>query len=294
MDKKIVLRKFIEDWLEEKYSFLHNGDFYEFKVYVDREESFYIQEHLKELDFNTLDELKDHILDMTWEQESDLIYHTANEILEDIPLEVQRKNNIEAMDIEEIMIGYDIAHAVYPMESVLEDVEVDVIVALKTMDSPYFEDSMIDFNYVFRNEIDFEDNFEEELGYNNTFKKLLESQGTTVEEFYKYFTKDDFETDNKFVKQLYQEVVNSYSGNVLAFLDTMNVIDYFGLKEGYTVTVPSGTQGGLIDVAMGGGSVLGVTLEKDITFDREDVFVALDGEHGYSVKEIYGMNNFKF
>lgn len=294
MDKKFDLRKFIEGWLEEKYSFLHNGDFYEFEVYVNIEESFYIQEHLRELDFNTLDELKDHILDMTWEQESDLIYHIANEILEDIPLEVQSKNNIEAMDIEEIMIGYGIAHAVYPLERVLEDIEVDVIVALKTMDSPYFEDSMIDFNYVIENEVDFEDNFEEELGYNNTFKKLLESQGTTVEEFYKYFTKDDFETDNKFVKQLYQEIVNSYSGNVLAFLSTMNVVDYFKLKESYTVTVPNGTQGGLIDVAMGGGSVLGIELEKDITFDREDVFVALDGEHGYSVKEIYGMRDFKF
>lgn len=103
-------------------------------------------------------------------------------------------------------------------------------------------------------------------------------------------------SDNKFIKSLYQEIVNMCidESRTLVFLAKVTVADYFKIIEGRykSISIKKDVMCGLYDYYAGGGSVLELDLQKDVKISKKNVyFIQLEGynKRGYSVDDVYGL-----
>lgn len=100
---------------------------------------------------------------------------------------------------------------------------------------------------------------------------------------------------SKFLSTVCQELDNlSYSFGVVTVLANMNMKDYAKmLQQGSEVTMPRGSMIGLFAPWNGSGSVLGIELDKDFTFQREEIYdTQIEGAkpgHGYTVDQTCGL-----
>ena len=128
----------------------------------------------------------------------------------------------------------------------------------------------------------------------------------------KYYVDREKESD-KFIESCIQELENlsSHMGT-LTFLVTMKLFDYFELREAMaaekklndsyyledrkgkgSITISKDTMCGLFDVWSGGGSQLGIELDKDVVLPIKCIWVAEietgKSQYGYSVDSVYGL-----
>lgn len=102
-------------------------------------------------------------------------------------------------------------------------------------------------------------------------------------------------THSKFLSTVCQELDNmGYSFGVVTVLANMSMKDYAKmLQQGSAVTMPKGCMLGVFAPWNGSGSVLEIELDKDLTFNREDIYdVQIEGvkpDQGYTVDQTYGL-----
>lgn len=102
-------------------------------------------------------------------------------------------------------------------------------------------------------------------------------------------------THSKFLSTVCQELDNlSYSFGVVTVLANMSMKDYAKmLQQGSEVTMPKGTMVGLFAPWNGSGSVLGIELDKDMTFKRDEIYdTQIEGAkpgYGYTVDQTCGL-----
>ena len=76
----------------------------------------------------------------------------------------------------------------------------------------------------------------------------------------------------------------------LCFIASVSIDDYFKLLEKNRLfTIKKDVVCGLVDKYNGGGSVLELELEKDITINTNNIEVLIEGVDRYTVDEIYGL-----
>lgn len=278
------LVNFIKEYFEEHYSWLKDDKgIYAMEVYTDYETVNCVAEIAEKYKYTTLHELEDHLMENSWEDEADVIWNIAEEIIEDLPEDLDRADIHEVVDA---IYDNNIAYAYFPLDYILDKIEVDAVMALKSYDSPYIEDSAVLTPQTWDKES--MKDYMDELG--EGFHKLIRSQGASESQLVSYMESGD--TENIFIKDVYNEIVNSDSFNIFAFMVSLPLKEYYKLKEKEIIKVEAGTVAGLIDPFNGGGSVLGIELEKDVTFDRDQMLIFQDGEKGYSAKETYGFRSF--
>lgn len=102
-------------------------------------------------------------------------------------------------------------------------------------------------------------------------------------------------THSKFLSTVCQELDNmGYSFGVVTVLVNMSMNDYAKmLQQDSEVTMPKGCMLGVFAPWNGSGSVLEIELDKDLTFNREDIYdVQIEGvkpDQGYTVNQTYGL-----
>lgn len=102
-------------------------------------------------------------------------------------------------------------------------------------------------------------------------------------------------THSKFLSTVCQELDNmGYSFGVVTVLANMSMNDYAKmLQQDSEVTMPKGCMLGVFAPWNGSGSVLEIELDKDLTFNREDIYdVQIEGvkpDQGYTVNQTYGL-----
>lgn len=102
-------------------------------------------------------------------------------------------------------------------------------------------------------------------------------------------------THSKFLSTVCQELDNmGYSFGVVTVLANMSMNDYAKmLQQDSEVTMPKGCMLGVFAPWNGSGSVLGIELDKDLTFKREDIYdTQIEGakpDNGYTVNQTYGL-----
>lgn len=168
---------------------------------------------------------------------------------------------------------------------------------------------------------------DEIIHQDSMIKRLVEQQGYTMDDlcavakdyfhdFYVYygnpesfsFTDENGEknsydkrfemftaTHSKFLSTVCQELDNmGYAFGVVTVLANMSMNDYAKmLQQGSAVTMPKGCMLGVFAPWNGSGSVLEIELDKDLTFQREDIYdVQIEGvepDQGYTVDQTYGL-----
>jgi hypothetical protein len=131
-------------------------------------------------------------------------------------------------------------------------------------------------------------------------KRLLVSHGETV---CGRFPNRAYRDGRELVsyKQFYEELINSSCGaNLLTFTATINPMKLY--ESGFnlsTLTIPRGNRCGLFSSLWGGGSILEMVLERDVTVDLERTkypqyrleFETNGRDGDYSIRQVYGCDN---
>lgn len=168
---------------------------------------------------------------------------------------------------------------------------------------------------------------DEIIHQDSMIKRLVEQQGYTMDDlrtvakdfFHDFYEEDDkselfesahengeklpydtrfdmfTETHSKFLSTVCQELDNmGYTFGVVTVLAKMSMNDYAKmLQQGSEVTMPKGSMIGVFAPWNGSGSVLGIELDKDLTFKREDIYdTQIEGakpDYGYTVNQTYGL-----
>lgn len=168
---------------------------------------------------------------------------------------------------------------------------------------------------------------DEIIHQDSMIKRLVEQQGYTMDDlrtvakdfFHDFYEDDDkseffesahengeklpydkrfdmfTETHSKFLSTVCQELDNmGYTFGVVTVLAKMSMNDYAKmLQQGSEVTMPKGSMIGVFAPWNGSGSVLGIELDKDLTFKREDIYdTQIEGakpDNGYTVNQTYGL-----
>lgn len=120
---------------------------------------------------------------------------------------------------------------------------------------------------------------------------LVKQQGYTKTQLRRAIQRGKFQ-DSRLLKSIYVECINSPTlMNALTFFVTMQLKDYIAWMDGGgDITLSRDTACGLWNPWTGGGSVLEIELEKDVTIPAKYCEAAMDGVRGqYSVDDVYGM-----
>lgn len=128
---------------------------------------------------------------------------------------------------------------------------------------------------------------------------LAETQGYTKKQLWHALQQGDISDPNGFLESVRVEVANETGHmNILVFLVELTLEQLIELqqyisdpekRDGYLV-VDKKTMTGLYDPWYGGGSVLGIDLEKDVKIPFKYIRSVLpDGGDGYEIGNIYGM-----
>lgn len=128
---------------------------------------------------------------------------------------------------------------------------------------------------------------------------LARTQGYSKDELWMTLQEGDITDEKSFLKSVRAEVANETGHmNILVFLVELTLEQLINLKgvlsksesqEKYLV-VDKDTMTGLYDPWYGGGSILGIQLEKGVKIPFKYIRSILpDGGDGYGIKDIYGM-----
>ena len=133
----------------------------------------------------------------------------------------------------------------------------------------------------------------EEIDSNASIVWLAKQQGYTEEDVKRALTTDDVSSLDGFLKSVLDEVLNTTTSlNSIVFLCTATLNQLIDQKENkLPITVSKNATCGLVDLWSGGGSVLGINLQKPVTIPGEYVyeFVPDVNTSMYSVDSIYGL-----
>ena len=133
----------------------------------------------------------------------------------------------------------------------------------------------------------------EEIDSKASIVWLAKQQGYTEDDVRRALTTDDVNSLDGFLKSVSDEVLNTTTSlNSIVFLCTATLNQLIDQKENkLPITVSKNATCGLVDLWSGGGSVLGINLQKPVTIPGEYVyeFVPDVNTSMYSVDSIYGL-----
>lgn len=119
---------------------------------------------------------------------------------------------------------------------------------------------------------------------------LVKQQGYTEKDLMDVIT-FEYDRDNKFLDSLNSELLNSCSSiNALVFSIKMRLRDLINYLANPTdIVLSKDTSCGLANFWHGSGSLLNISLDKNVVIPKKHVRLTVDGNTGYSIQEIYGM-----
>lgn len=290
----------LRTWFQDNYSWAVNKDgSVALEVYVD----YHDEAAWESMDWGKYKSLQDFyessVMDSVYDQEYETLGYIVENELEGNLTEAEEDWLDEYGEgLVPFITDWDIAYGQYPLQRMLERVEIDVVnVAVK--ESKYLEDNMFDYNHFIEFMADDRNNAEEKqeeteyLKDETWLKELIESQGRDFNVFIEELDKEG-PYEDKFLQSIYEEIINSYSYNNIVFLESITLEEYFEkLESKEPITISKNSMTGLVDIVNGGGSILEIALEKDITIPRENLLVFADGKYRYSIKDTYGMSSFR-
>ena len=251
-----------------------------FEVYVDNEDTYLSDDTLTDIfDNNTpLDAFYDIIGDWNWFENADYTYDDIINNIE-IPDEVREENRDKIDEYIRDTISYSI-----PYDRFDNKVNFDVIMNVN-------EDQAVDKPFIIYGE-EGSENEDIAIGLNANVTRFLELNGRTEKDFINYINNP---SDDLFFERVLSELENcTYKyDNCWTFLCTGSIIDVAkAIQNGEEITIPTGTNCGLVEIGQGSGSVVEIETAKNITLKvGTDCTIKYYHGYHYNVDEIYGMTS---
>ena len=176
--------------------------------------------------------------------------------------------------LENVVFNFPYDH--YLKQSVCVNVSVD------TGESNY--------DYTLNNLVEYSQGKHWKLSDEGSLVWLIKQQGYNKHQAKKAIKNPDLE-QSKFLKSVFDESNNVTTHmNQLVFFVKMSLGEFINLVEDpKDLTVKKNIRCGLIDFWNGAGSILEISLEKNVVIPANKLKLHIDGAVGYSVSEIYGI-----
>lgn len=224
-----------------------------------------------------LDYLYDKVFHWYEEVEYELTDNIVNSIIEKIN-ELDIEYNKE--EIEEYVL--DKVDIIYPINHFLEE-NIPVNIIIDTGDGEY--DFSLNGQYGDLSEIN----------NNNSLLWLTRTQGYSRNQLKKLIHDGHNVNNSNFLKSLEEEILNETTClNALTFFVNMTLGELLNINDTQSkkIRINKNTNCGLVDFWNGAGSLLNISLEKDLIINSSIIdSISIDGSRGYSVKSIYGIDN---
>lgn len=136
-----------------------------------------------------------------------------------------------------------------------------------------------------------------EIDKENVILWLAKKQGYTKTELWRYMNSPTYRKNNcnAFLDSVFQECLNTGSLNGLVFAKKFTLEELMEVKENKSdITITKDINGGLFNRWWGGGSLLGIELEKDMIVKHNEIFDiriddAIHSTGNYGIDDVYGM-----
>ena len=276
-DENVDIRELFKEFMEESGMFDKDGTYTIYADYKDRFDAETVAEILDSSD--PLQTVEEMLFDFDDSYDRDYIMSEFDEFL--------RKRGIEdadytVSDVDDLFyISQDTDHYLGQ--------EYQCRIVVDTGDSNY--DFALNPSYANDYLGNNGENGDNEIGEPASLVWLAKTQGYSVEQLRKALEGDD--QGSKFLKSVYEEAQNTTSSmNALVILCNASLDEMIKQKEdNLPITVNKAYSIGLYDGWAGGGSILGIEIEKPFTIPAEYIreFVPDVRTDSYSVDEVYGL-----
>lgn len=120
---------------------------------------------------------------------------------------------------------------------------------------------------------------------------LAKKQGYGKRQVFNYMHERPNRVESKFLASVREELLNKWTAiSKLVFLQSYTLGELLDIVENKeSIEIPVGTTCGLFDDWNGGGSILGIELEKPVTIPFGRYALRPDKSYKYNVGEVYGM-----
>lgn len=237
----------------------------------------------------------------------DDLFEVIDELLNDSIREYKKEKMDEIIDKFAAKAPDSILYALEEYKDEVADWLEDHFSILHSYDSFYNQEVCIDIiidtgdgNYDFtlnslheRVDHNHPDEIEKYLPKDSGLLWLIKQQGYSGEDVINIVNSDNPLTDSEFLMSVVTEMENTTTlMNALTFLTRMRLedaIDIINLKS--DVMISKNTTCGLYDPWQGAGGLFEIKLEKDVMIPWNIIdSVQVDGYRGYSIKDIYGVD----
>lgn len=308
-----IISKVINVLERETYIDKRDGNYFEYEIFVNYDENIGESSlaRISRSD-NPRETLDDELSEWIFNAE-DYYYPELLKTLE--------KNILEYDEYEEEIRDWLDEHVSWYLPDKVYEQEVDVVISLDTGDcsSDFTECNILNF---YGNGILTKDSPIRWLAKQQD--KLEEVESALAEEIDQgtdFYDGEEYSDYSNFTRSIIQELQNACSHmNTLIFLVKMPLNEYISLRElvaseerlnnSYTYgnrkgvksfTIDKNSMCGLYDIWSGGGSVLEIELEKDVTIPTKAIFdIWIDcrgckaNGRGYDVYDVYGLDSSAF
>lgn len=250
-----------------------------------------VADYRDELDKKTIEEILqsnnplDEFYSLVWEAYIDSDLSEYNYIFETIESNWDEEEYGAYDEHEDFIVEWIFEHIRFdiPYSHYLkQDVNVNIVVDVGDGNYDFSLNNFASYNAI----------KDESIDNNSSVLWLVKQQGYTKKDLSNAISKENFK-DSKFLKSIFAELVNATTHmNALVFFVKMELGEFFKyLEEPYDLILPANINCGLVDFWQGAGSVLGIELEKEAKIPKEFVQVHVDGNRGYGLQDIYGIND---
>lgn len=292
------IKELVMDYLAENQFWNKKDDgFYHFDIYVD---------YRDEIDDSTAQEIlendspRDILLEKLWdwyqEQEWDIIDDLVDDFKEKVDPELFRQADI----IEDGNIDDDMIRDIF-QNTICVDYPEDWALGQEFCFNFIVSNGDDNYDFWLNEHIVDEDGKVDENAEKAGLVWLAKQQGHTLEELVEVLKDEDNVSTNKFLASVSSEVYNGYGCEALTFCVKMTLGQAIALKERMesnpngSIVLDKRATCGLFDMWSGGGSILGITCEKDIEIPFENIWKLYIDERrsnrGDSIHNVYGTDS---
>lgn len=279
---KIELMQEIERIIQEKTILTKKEGFYRSEIFVDKYDELSDEEMIR------ISNSKEHTEEFYCVLD-DRAYRAVEEHkqeLEGLIREYWHKGKEDFIDNEEFVYSWieDNVIFVFPYEHfTYKEIALDLIVDTGDGNYDYTLNNFIAYNA--------EDDFGK-VDNESSILWLTKTQGYSKKQLEDACIDGNF-SGRVFLESAVRECANVTTHmNALTFFIKMTLEEYIDyLDKHYDIKIPINVNCGLYDPWNGAGSLLGITLEKELVVPVEYTRLGLDGDFGYSVKEIWGLDD---
>jgi hypothetical protein len=285
-----VLSKEITDKIREEIESITSQVEWDYREEISNEDKIEILENgFHEFEQNLYEMNMEYITNLEWDCVANVIDQYRDEIKEEIGEEFDEEDISELIDdMRDYLPSVDLN-----LEGLLgtADVQISLLSNYDCINSHWFESSA---GYEYK-ETYFGDMVDALYLNPAKVKKMLVEQDIKV---WGRWPNLKYREGKEYVKyrDFLQEIINSCApANLLTITGQIKLIDLVN-GEPQQIIVPKGNYCGLFSDFSGGGSVMSMVLQRSmiINLKKSDFAIFADGQRGYSIKEVYGIDSQAF